>query len=157
GFALDIEASNWPPLTLRLDAAPLEVALPKLVGDLEYAAEWKTVNGTHRLTKLRVGALRQLATAVDASSDEVLPPGEVTAALDRAIAEMHDASRPGANAPEQTKVAPKIDDPDPDARIRAVLALTPEGEQLETLQHLLKSDPDPRVRAAATASLENSE
>ena len=157
GFALEADTGDWPPLTLRLEAAPLELALPKLVGDLEYAADWKTVNGAHRLAKLKVGAVRPPSSIADAQNEDALQPGEVSAALDRALAEMRSARSGDAGATARTSDAPRIDDRDPEARMRAVLALEPEGEQLATLENILKNDPDPRVRAAATASLENSE
>jgi HEAT repeat protein len=155
-FTLEGDDGAWPPLTLRLRDTPLELALPRLVGDLEYTAEWKNVNGAHRLTKLHVGAARR-PVAADRGTEGALPTGEVSAALDRAIAEMHESARSAAGAAPRTEDAPRIDDSDPEARMRAVLALEPEGDQLKELERILKSDPDPRVRAAATASLENSE
>jgi hypothetical protein len=151
-FDLVTEASELPPLTLRVDAAPLELALPLLVGDLAYSAEWSTSHGQHRLVKLTVGA-HELRT-VDATSDGSLPEGEVSATLERAIAAL------GAEPLSETETkatAARFADPDPEQRVQAALVLEPEGEQLKTLCDLLAHDPDPRVRAAATTSLENSE
>lgn len=151
GFVLDARANAWPELTLRLERAPLELALPLLVGDLTYSTEWKTANGMHRLAKLRVGAPR----VVEASDSIQAPaPGDVSASLERAIAARRE--QPLSQAETEAEAA-RYADPDPEQRLRAALALEPEGEQLKQLCDMLEHDPDPRVRAATTVNIENAD
>jgi len=152
GFVLIAEASDWPPLTLRIDDMAIELALPLLVGDLEYAAEWRTEKGTHRLTTLTVGAAQRPPS--DSATEEGLPEGEVSAALERALDAAGEAPPSDTEAAAQ---AARFADADPEQRIRAALAMEAEGDGLKTLCDMLANDPDPRVRAATTASLENSE
>jgi HEAT repeat protein len=152
-FALASDGSEWPPLTLRIDAIPLELALPRLVGDLGYDAEWQTRNGGHRLVKLTVGTDRPRAQP--GGPDEVdAAAADVSATLERAL-EAQSAMPPSPE--ERAAQAALVTDPDPEQRIRAALALEPEGEGLKQLLDMLANDPDPRVRAATTASIENSE
>jgi hypothetical protein len=147
-FALEAAPGEWPPLTLRIDAQPLEVALPLLVGDLEYSAEWKNEGGVHRLAKLIVGGPRAQAEV----GADGLPPGEVSDSLQRALK----AYRDGDKMSEEEALQ-RIKDDDPQTRIRATLALEGEGEGLTALIGAIERDPDPRVRAAATVGLEESE
>jgi hypothetical protein len=150
GFALEAAPGAWPPLTLRLDAQPLEVALPLLVGELEYRAEWTSADGAHRLAKLVVGGPRSDGASGDAS----LRPGEVSDALERALKALHDDERPMS----EEEALRRLQDEDAETRLRAVLALDGEGEEaLTALIGAIERDPDPRVRAAATVGLEESE
>ena len=147
GFALDAAPGAWPPLTLRVDALSLEAALPLLVGELEYRTEWASEDGAHRLARLVVGGPRARADA-----DE-LRPGEVREALQRGLRELRDETEPLSEEEALRRLA----DADPEARLRAVLALEGEGEGLAALARAVERDPDPRVRAAATVGLEESE
>ena len=150
GFALEAAPGEWPPLTLRIDAQPLEAALPLLVGEFEYRAEWALEAGVHRLAKLTIGAPRAAARSMDGST---LRPGEVAASLQRALQEVRDGEL--GLSPEDALA--QLDDADPEVRVRAVLALEAEGEGLTALVRAIESDADPRVRAAATVGLEDSE
>lgn len=150
GFALEAEPGEWPALTLRIDAQPLAAALPLLVGEFEYRAEWVREQGVHRLAKLTVGAPRAGALTMDGST---LRPGEVADSLQRALQEVRDGE--ASLSPEDALA--QLDDADPEARVRAVLALEAEEEGLAALVRAIESDPDPRVRAAATVGLEDSE
>jgi hypothetical protein len=150
GFALEAPpAGDLPPITARIDAQPLEAALPQLVGDREYRTEWETRDGTHRLAKLIVGAARDGASR----DPNGLRQGEVSDALERALAELHDQE----SGMSQEEALRRLDDPDAETRVRAVLALDAEGEALAALISAIERDPDPRVRAAATVGLEESE
>lgn len=150
GFALEAAPGAWPPLTLRIEAQPLELALPLLVGELEYRAEWTNEAGAHRLAKLVVGGPRNEAALGDGSS---LRPGEVSDSLQRALQELADADE----AMSEEEALRRMRDADAESRLRAVLALEGEGEGLTALMSAIESDPDPRVRAAATVGLEDSE
>ncbi len=150
GFALEAAPGEWPPLTLRVDAQPLEIALPLLVGELEYTAEWTSEGGAHRLAKLVVGGPRSVGAGADGTG---MRPGEVSDALERALRELHDA--PAAWSEEEA--LRQLKDSDAETRIRAVLALEGEGAGLDALIGAIERDPDPRVRAAATVGLEESE
>jgi len=150
GFALEAAPGAWPPLTLRIDAQPLELALPLLVGELEYRAEWTSEDGMHRLAKLVVGGARGAQPSADAPS---LRPGEVGDSLQRALAELADEDEPQ----DEADALRNLEAADAETRMRAVLALEPEGEGLNALIGAIERDPDPRVRAAATVGLEESE
>jgi hypothetical protein len=52
-----------------------------------------------------------------------------------------------ARAAEQAELLSELDSPDPEARIDAADWIDLEGEALERMISLLKSDPDPEVRA----------
>ena len=146
GFALEAPAGALPPITLRLDAQPLEAALPRVVGDRDYRTEWELRDGSHRLAKLAIGEARYAASA-DAST---LRPGEVSDAVQRALQERDQAL-------SEAEALRRLKDQDPETRLAAVLALDGEGETLAALAGVLERDPDPRVRAAATVGLEESE
>ncbi|HEU4429576.1 MAG TPA: HEAT repeat domain-containing protein [Myxococcota bacterium] len=150
GFALEAAPGAWPPLTLRIEAQPLELALPLLVGELEYRAEWASDAGAHRLTRLVVGGARGAQPSADAPS---LRPGEVGDSLQRALAELADEEEPL----DEADALRGLEAADPETRMRAVLALEPEGEGLTALIGAIERDPDPRVRAAATVGLEESD
>jgi hypothetical protein len=152
GFALEAAPGNWPPLTLRLEAQPLEIALPLLVGELEYRAEWIGGDGAHRLAKLVVGGPRDAAALVDGVA---LRPGEVSDSLERALKAFADEDASEALSEEDALALMASEDAD--ARLRAVLALEGEGAGLAALTSAIERDPDPRVRAAATVGLEDSE
>jgi HEAT repeat protein len=58
-----------------------------------------------------------------------------------------DDSDPEARAAEQAELLSELDSSDPEARIDAADWIDLEGEALERMISLLKSDPDPEVRA----------
>jgi hypothetical protein len=149
GFTLEAAPGMWPPLTLRIEAQPLELALPLLVGELEYRAEWASEDGAHRLTRLVVGSPRTAAPSADAPW---LRPGEVGDSLQRALAEL--ANEEEMNEADALRALAAAD---AETRMRAVLALEAEGDGLTALIGAIERDPDPRVRAAATVGLEESE
>jgi hypothetical protein len=148
GFALEAPPGEMAPLTLRVVAQPLEVALPHVVGRRSYQAEWESRDGRHRLAKLVLGP--DLGKEPDAET-AALRPGEVSAALQRAL----DESREGELTSEEA--LRRVNDADAETRLRAVLALDGEGESLAALARVIEHDADPRVRAAATVGLEESE
>jgi hypothetical protein len=151
GFRLELGDVPLAPLTLQIQSEPLELALPLLVGDLEYQAEWSTEGAAHRLAVLRVGGERK---PVPNAQDAGLAPGEVHASLEREL----EAQRHGpAESLTRSQVESDLASSDPEQRVRAALSLESEGSDLERLRSLLESDPDPRVRAAATVGLEDAE
>ena len=105
----------------------------------------------HRLSKLVVGAPRG-ARPWDGARP-ALRPGEVGDSLQRALAELADEDEP----PHEEEALRDLESADAETRMRAVLALEAEGEGLTALIDAIESDPDPRVRAAATVGLEESE
>ncbi len=151
GFRLELGDAPLTPLTLQIEDQPLELALPLLVGDLEYQAEWTSEEGAHRLALLRVGGARKPAPSSD---DGGLRTGEVHTSLEREL----EAQRQAPLAPRsRSEIERDLASSDPELRVRAALSLESEGRDLERLGSLLESDPDPRVRAAATVGLEDAE
>lgn len=165
-FAFQNNGGDLPPLTIQFEDLALDEALPLLLGDLSYQTEWVSDPQTrwHRLTSLVVGeqtAKTDSALRKDAESarDEVarIPYEEevqVRAAVAEAIEQRSTSEWPSLGADELLRRAA---DSDPEVRLRAAIELEPEEEGLDRLIDLLANDPDPRVRAAATASLENSD
>jgi HEAT repeat protein len=152
GFQLDVRAA-LAPLTLWIEHEPLALALPLLVGAQSYRAEWRDVGGEHRLLRLEIAPLPEAPSA--AASEPATAPGEVSAALASALDEY---VRSGDEALDDDEIARGLDSADAAERVRATLAIDPSSEaEVTRLGSLLASDPDPRVRAAATVGLEDAE
>ncbi len=176
-FSLETDAGDWPLLTVRFDDLDLAQALPRLARGLAYRAEWVAEEGgeSHRLASLVVGervaetrspasegAERHesgAASAAGAGGADAEPPRDRRATrVGSAVAEiLRDHWAPGEPEPEADELLARLDDPDPEIRLRAVIEIEPEGEALDRLADLLANDPDPRVRAATTASLGSAE
>ena len=145
--------------SVRIDGLPLAEALPLLLGDVPYQTEYAFDAETrdHYLARLRVGEEEVAATA--AAADELAPNGPETARREVArLDERPDAARePRDLELEQAELLALLESPDAELRAEAAWNLEPEGEGLTRLIEVLASDPDPRVRVAATGSLENAE
>jgi hypothetical protein len=176
-FALETDGGDWPLLTVRFDDLVLAQALPRLVGDLTYRAEWvaEKGGGPHRLASLVVGE-RVAETRSPASERAerhkpgVAPATEARAAVAEPLRDRR-ATVVGAAVTEALRdrwvsdeseleaheLLAGLDDPDPEIRLRAAIEIEPEGDALDRLAGLLENDPDPRVRAATAANLESAE
>jgi hypothetical protein len=162
-FSLETDAGDWPLLTVRFDDLDLAQALPRLARGLTYRAEWvvEEEGGSHRLASLVVGervaeprspasegAERHESGAVSAAgardADAEPPRDHRTTRVGSAAAEtLRDHWVPGDPEPEADELLARLDDPDPEIRLRAVIEIEPDGEA--------------RVRAATTASLGSAE
>jgi hypothetical protein len=176
-FALETDGGDWPLLTVRFDDLVLEQALPRLVGDLTYRAEWvaEKGGGPHRLASLVVGERVAETRSPASERAERHKPGVAPATragtavaetlrdrratvVGAAVAEvLRDRWAPGEPELEADELLARLDDPDPEIRLRAAIEIEPEGEALDRLADLLVNDPDPRVRAATIESLESAE
>jgi hypothetical protein len=176
-FALETDAGDWPLLTDRFDDLVLAQALPRLVGDLGYRAEWVAGEGggPHRLASLVVGERVAKARSPGTEDAERHQPGVAPVSVAEAsVAEpfrdrratvvgaavtevLRDRWAPGGTELEADELLAQLDDPDPEIRLRAAIEIEPEGEALDRLADLLANDPDPRVRAATAANLESAD
>jgi len=176
-FALETDGGDWPLLTVRFDDLVLAQALPRLVGDLTYRAEWVADEGggSHRLASLVVGERVAETRSPASEGAERHNPGVAPAAgAGAAVAEplrdrratvvgaavteaLRDRWAPEGPELEADELLARLDDPDPEIRLRAAIEIEPEGEALDRLADLLANDPDPRVRAATAANLESAE
>ncbi len=164
-FLLEIHTSSWGTLTTELSDVTLRSAVPVIVGDAEYQAEWSFDPDTnqHRLLFLTVGTdltASPIPADIDAYSDTPPDPQEVAAQAEESmIVEILPevlAERRAMNV-EQSELRKMLQDPDPRVRMEAAIEIEPEDEGLQDLVGLLLNDPDPGVRAAATVSLENAD
>jgi hypothetical protein len=86
-------------------------------------------------------------SAEGARSDPMDPTSDAYIAEQAERVPEPDDSDPEARAAEQAELLSELDSPDPEARIDAADWIDLEGEALERMISLLKSDPDPEVRA----------
>jgi HEAT repeat protein len=164
-FELQLEPVDWPPLTASFQDLALPEALARLIGNRDYTAHWRASAGgaEPRLELLRVGAevfadARPTGRKEREASTQAADPrakgkkssvaGAVAGSLARALRE-----RP-LERETQDALLEKIHDPSAQVRMEAAVELRPEGEGIRALSQLLANDPDPGVRAAATAGLE---
>jgi hypothetical protein len=176
-FVLETDGGDWPLLTVRFDDLVLAQALPRLLGDLTYRAEWivEEGGGPHRLASLvvceRVAETRSQggeraerhqpdvapATGEEATVAESFRDRRATVVGAAVTEVLRDGWAPGGTELEADELLAQLDDPDPEIRLRAAIEIEPEGEALDRLADLLVSDPDPRVRAATAANLESAD
>jgi hypothetical protein len=164
----DLEMSEIAPATLTLDIedAEIERALPVLLHSLPYRAEYEfdPTLARHVLARLRVGA-----PVAPPAGDRGAEAGGEEAEGDLAgRAPLPDPAR-GAQVergPGERLRLPESLDPavvaelassSPTRRVEAVSTLEPEGPGLEVLLDYLAADPDPQVRAAAAEQLGDSD
>ena len=164
-FLLEIHALSWETLTTELADVTLRSAVPVLVGDAEYQAEWLFDPDTnqHQLLSLTVGTdpmATPIAADIDSDVDTRIDPQEAAAQADesmivKTLPEVLTQRR--AMNIEQSELRKRLKDPDPRVRMEAAIEIEPEEEGLTDLVDLLLNDPNPGVRAAATVSLENTD
>ena len=157
--------SSWGTLTTELADVTLRSAVPVLVGDAEYQADWSFDPDTnqHQLLSLTVGTdpmAAPIAADIDSDADTRIDPQEAAAQAEEImIVEILPevlTQRRAMNI-EQGELRKRLKDPDPRIRMEAAIEIEPEEEGLTDLVELLLNDPNPGVRAAATVSLENSD
>ena len=165
-FELQLGPIDWPPLTASFEDLALAEALARVIGNHDYSAQWRASVGgdAPRLESLRIGGEVFAGSGAAGRKERVIPPddqeepltkgrkssiaGGVAGTLSRAL-------REGSREREsQEALLEKIHDPSAQVRMEAAVELRPEGEGLHALSQLLANDPDPGVRAAATAGLE---
>ena len=163
-FELELEPVDWPPLTASFQDVALAEALPRLIGNHDYSAQWRASAGGEgpRLELLRVGDEVVADAKATHRKEREGPPqdeprargkkssvaGGIAGTLARALHE-----RP-LERETQEALLEKLHDPSAQVRMDAAVEIRPEGEGIRALSQLLANDPDPGVRAAATAGLE---
>ncbi len=162
GFELQASGLAGRLSSVRIDDLPLAEALPLLLGDVPYQTEYAFDAETrdHYLARLRVGE-EEVAAIAAAEAGELAPPSGAAAAGERQVArpgKRPDTAREPRNLElEQAELLALLESPDAELRAEAAWNLEPEGEGLTRLIEVLASDSDPRVRVAASGSLENAE
>jgi hypothetical protein len=174
GFELELGEAGDRPFSVHIEPTDLRLAVPILVGDLPYRADYvfDEARGGHVLQRLEVGAPASpgdgsLRGAGDASSGERRPrladrrsPGAaelppirgIGRALAAAIGEDGRTRYVGEDAVEP-EILEGLRSRDPEARATAAEEVDPDGDGLARLLALALDDPDPKVRAVATAQL----
>jgi hypothetical protein len=162
GFELQASGLAGRLSSARIDDLPLAEALPRLLGDVPYQTEYAFDAETrdHYLARLRVGE-EEVAGSATAAAGELAPPANAPETARRAVTRLGErpdaAGEPRDLELEQAELMALLESPDVELRAEAAWNLEPEGEGLTRLIEVLASDPDPRVRIAATGSLENAE
>jgi len=165
-FELQLEPVDWPPLTASFEDVALAEALPRLIGNHDYSAQWRASEGGEgpRLERLHIGgevvasagaADRKQRGATSEEQDEHRAKGKKSSVAGGIAGTLERAMRQRPPDTEtQEALLEKIHDPSAQVRMDAAVELRPEGEAIHALSELLANDPDPGVRAAATAGLE---
>ena len=155
GFLLESHIPSLGRLTTRMERVPLSEALPILVGNAEYQADWlfDPARDEHFLISVTIGTPPPPGADDADLVDVALQADEwgVTETLPEMLLE-----RPASNF-SSGELRSRLGDPDPRVRMEAAIEIDPDGEAFEDLVGLLANDPDPGVRAATTVSLENSD
>jgi hypothetical protein len=162
GFELTASRVEPQTLTVRIERAPLEAALPILLGDLPYTVEYvfDPERRAHLLAKLRVGKREPPAVAA-------APPEATTSFEEDTAASENQSPAPSIDDPsiedmryqvaELAAAADEIFDRSASAnsqvRAEAILKVPVAGEGLDVVLDALALDSDPGVRAAAAQRL----
>jgi hypothetical protein len=160
----EVAASRVEPqtLTVRIERAPLEAALPILLGDLPYAVEYvfDPERRAHVLVKLRAGKPDPPAVAAT-------PPEATTSFEAGATVSVNQSPPPPIDDPSIEDLRYQIEElggaldetfdrsASENSRVRAdaILELPLAGEGLDVVLDALALDSDPEVRAAAAQRL----
>jgi len=156
-FQLLAETLEWRTVSVDIHANTLQAALVELVGAYPYEIVYAPVlSGEETLSEVVIGN-------PDPDSEADLA-GESKKNRKRAKREVRD---PGKAAllyikeydplGQQQAYLEKLQDPTPEIRAAAAKEIMPTSENLHTMIDLLANDPSPKVRLAATWSLEVSE
>ncbi len=152
------------PLTLEIRNQPLETVLAALLDDLKYRAHWRfdTKSDRHDLERLEVGEVSSASAEPPAATAAAKAKRrELADALRKQVRERREqdrgsearkaeiAARREERALSQADLLEQLRSSNPEMRIEAVAGLDPEGAALMALLEILRTDPDPRVRAKA--------
>ena len=164
GFELAGDLDSQP-VTLRVDAQPLELALPALLAGSSYRAQWRWEAEPQRTTlaKLEVG---DASTATQTAAAQ--PKNKLGEALRERLRAMREkkpnekakadaAQRREEHARTQADALEELRSSNPEMRIEAAADIEPEGPALSPLLDALANDPDPRVRAKIAEQLADAE
>ena len=165
-FELELEPVDWPPLTASFADVALAEALVRLIGNHDYTAQWRASAGGEepQLALLRVGAEvvaesaaanRKEREAPSRDQDDPRARGKKSSVAGGIAGTLAHAmrDRPPERETQEALLA-KLHDPSAQVRMEAAAEIRPEGEGIHALSQLLANDPDPSVRAAASAGLE---
>ncbi len=174
GFELELGNAEDRPFSVHIEPTDLRLAVPILVGDLQYRADYvfDEGRGGHILQRLEVGtpASPEIGSQQGggyASGRERRPrpaargaPGRaevpriqgIGRALAVAIGEDGRERYVGDEVVE-AEILEALRSRDPEARATAAEEVDPEGDGLARLLTLALDDPDPKVRAVAAAQL----
>jgi hypothetical protein len=157
-------------MTLRIDDTRLADALPVLLEGVPYGANYSTSERGHRLVRLRVGEVIEVAEmprGVDASqrrrgdnrAERQQRQIQRREEFERVFDDLEELTRGSRNPDEDEmeelsqQVFEQLRSPDPGERTAALSLLPDEGAHLPRVIPLLESDPDPGVRVAAASWL----
>jgi len=162
GFELIASRVEPQTLTVRIERAPLEAALPILLGDLPYAVEYvfDPERRAHVLAKLRVGKPEPPAVAAT-------PPQATTPFETRDTVSENQPPPPPIDDPSIEDLRYQVEElggalnetfersASANSRVRtdAISEVPVAGEGLDVLLDALALDSDPEVRAAAAQRL----
>ena len=163
GFELAGDLDSQP-MTLRVDAQPLELALPALLAGSSYRAQWRWEAEPQRTTlaKLEVG---EASAATQTAAQPKNKLGEALRERLRAMREKKPNEKAKADAAQrreerartQADALEELRSSNPEMRMEAVADIEPEGPALSPLLDALANDPDPRVRAKIAEQLADAE
>jgi len=169
GFELIVGSVAPRSITLRLEEVPLLDAISVMLEGTPFRAEYAVDSrtGAHVLAKLSVGE----SVSASASLPDAGSAGDSAAELARQARseKIHELfAKRRENAEERGRLASasaeerrareaeaieQLADADGARRAEALATIDPEGDASARIRELAKSDPDPRVRAAAVARL----
>lgn len=154
------------PVSAHVERGRLEEVLPQLLADRSYRVDhrYDAVTRRHEVTRLEVaprGATAFSAPPPAGTSEEPSetgPPGrdEVAGAEGRP-ADAGPETPADAGGVDWKALVLRLDDADAEERIDALNEIDPDGDGLALIIDRLTRDPDPRVRAAAAANLEDAD
>lgn len=169
GFELEVGAVAPRSLTLRLDAVPLLDALSVILEGAAFRAQYAVdpATGGHRLAKLSVGEASALASPPPVVSAADTPRLQERGAgssekLSELLGRRRDDAEANARAAatsaelrraREAAAIEQLTSADAERRAEAVASLDPAGDGAAQIGELARTDPDPRVRAAAVERL----
>jgi hypothetical protein len=171
-FELEVGDAEDQPLSVHIEPTDLRLAVPILAGDLRYRVDYAfdAERGGHVLRRLEIGAPASSGVGLQqwgrsgageerTRSPDRRAPGRagvspvqgIGRALATAIGE--DGRERFEEEDVEREVLEALGSRDPEARASAAEEIDPEGNGLARLLTLALDDPDPKVRAVATAQL----
>ena len=157
GFAIIAGRVDPRPITLEIERAPLLDAIALILDGLTYAVEYDfdEASGTRTLARVAIGGARGYGSASPAKT----PDPTALRKRDQVTETRSDQTESNSDeySAEQAEVLADLNDPDPEVRADAIFWVDLDGEVLEQMISLLKSEPDAEVRASIVERLGDEE